>query len=117
MSSRARCDANSEVGAVARTAQLLSPASSNGDDIGTPVRKLSYAGCDPQDAGETDHGEAGQSLGRTREGHSTAPGNATNKVRAGIGYGIIADNPCPTDRFCFDVLGVACGISGFMADG
>src|SRR5204863_1119443 len=40
------------------------------DDVGAPVRQLADAGRPRADAGEVEHGKAGEGLGSTREGHS-----------------------------------------------
>ena len=62
-----------EIGAMARAAGLLAAAilqqGIDLDDIGAPIRQLPHAGRPGADAGEVKHGEAGQGLRGTREGH------------------------------------------------
>ena len=63
-----------EVGAVPRTARLLAAGIFRQrvdlDDVGAPVRELPHAGRPGADAGQIEHGEAGQGLRGAREGHS-----------------------------------------------
>ena len=83
-----------KVGAVARTAHLLSPGVLEQridlDDVGTPVRKLPYAGGTRTDAGEIEPGEARQGLRSTRDGHS---GHSRRDDETGIGDLPTIDNP------------------------
>src|ERR1700685_3524540 len=54
------------------------------DDIGAPVRELAHAGRPGADAGEIEHGEAGQGLRGARERHSEGcswPGNGCGVYR------------------------------------
>src|SRR5258707_1117769 len=75
---------------MARAAQLLSPGvleqRVNLDDVGTPVRKLPHAGGTRANPREIEHGEAGQGLGSTREGHSRHSGNGISWYRKLSGY-------------------------------
>ncbi len=62
-----------EVGAAARAARLFAPGVLQQridlDDIGAPVRELAHAGRPRADAGQIEHGKAGEGLGSAREGH------------------------------------------------
>ena len=61
-----------EVRTMARAAELLPAVLQNRvdlDDVGAPIRQLPHAGRAGPDAGEVEHGEAGEGLRGTREGH------------------------------------------------
>ena len=62
-----------EVGTLARAARLLAAGILQQridlDDIGAPVRQLPHAGRPGADAGQIEHGEAGQGLRGAWEGH------------------------------------------------
>jgi hypothetical protein len=62
-----------KVGALARAARLLAGGvfqqGVDLDDIGAPIRELPHAGRPGADTGEIKHGEAGQRLRGTRDGH------------------------------------------------
>ena len=66
-----------EIRAMARPARLLAGGilyqGVDLDDVGAPIRELAHAGRPGADAGEVEHGEAGQGLRGAREGHSVAP--------------------------------------------
>ena len=66
-----------EIRTMARAARLLAAGVLHQgvdlDDIGAPVRELPHAGRPGADAGEIEHGEAGQGLRGAREGHSRSP--------------------------------------------
>ena len=71
-----------EVRAAARAARLFAAGvlqqGIDLDDIGAPVRELPHAGRPGADAGQIEHGEAGQGLRGAREGHSEGSGMDRN---------------------------------------
>ena len=71
-----------EVRPLARAARLLAAGVFQQridlDDIGAPVRQLPHAGRPGTDAGEIEHGEAGQGLRGARDGHFEGSDNEIN---------------------------------------